>query len=102
MPMCGNSAFALSKLHSEPDGFISPFSDVNHWASRTFTTNQPSPVGARPEPESSSGASSTARVYGCFEPVPSPPADGTSRSGRATLHPTSCDRRDHHERLDSL
>src|SRR2546428_13541816 len=63
MPTCGNSAFALSKAHSEPDGFFSPFSDVNHWASRTFTTNQPSPAGARPEPESSSRASSTARVY---------------------------------------
>src|SRR6185295_13717675 len=29
-------------------------------ASRTLTTNQPSPAGARPEPESSSGASGTA------------------------------------------
>src|SRR5207244_6348857 len=56
----------LSKEHSEPDGFFSPFSDVNHRASRTFTTNQPSAAGASPEPESSSGASGTARVYGCF------------------------------------
>src|SRR6266571_458572 len=62
MPNCGNSNSWLSKAHSEPDGFFSPFSDVNHWASRTFTTNQPSPADARPEPESSSGASGTARV----------------------------------------
>src|SRR5438876_3588632 len=66
MPSCGNSNAWLSKAHSEPDGRFPPFSDVNHWASRTFTTNQPSPAGARPEPESSSGASRTARVYGCF------------------------------------
>src|SRR5438093_4462616 len=63
MPNCGNSKSRLSKEHSEPDGFFPPFSDVNHWASRTFTTNQPSPAGARPEPESLSGASRTARVY---------------------------------------
>src|SRR2546421_10819587 len=72
MPNCGNSTFWLSKAHSEPDGCFSPFSDVNHWASRTFTTNQPSPAGARPEPESASGASGTARVYGRFGPVPPP------------------------------
>src|SRR2546421_7903422 len=66
MPRCGNSNSWLSNAHSEPDGCFPPFSDVNHWASRTFTTNQPSPAGARPEPESSSGASRTARVYGCF------------------------------------
>jgi hypothetical protein len=63
MPSCGNSDFALSKEHSEPDGRFSPFSEVNHWASRTFTTNQPSEAGARPEPESSSCASGTARLY---------------------------------------
>src|SRR5205807_9729322 len=60
---CDTSHFALSKAHSEPDGCFSPFSEVNHSASRTFTTNQPSAAGARPEPESSSGASGTARVY---------------------------------------
>src|SRR2546426_8401488 len=72
MPSCGNSKFRLSNEHSEPDGCFSPFSDVNHWASRTFKTNQPSPAGARPEPESSSGASGTARVYGRFGAVPPP------------------------------
>jgi hypothetical protein len=41
-----------------------PSQNVNHCASRTFTTNQPSPAGASPEPESSSGASGTPRVYG--------------------------------------
>ena len=51
MPSCRNQNSWLSKAHSEPDGFFSPFSDVNHSASRTFTTNQPSPAGARPEPE---------------------------------------------------
>src|SRR5712664_3441448 len=66
MPSCGNSNSWLSKEHSEPDSFFSPFSDVNHAASRTFTTNQPSPAGARPEPESLSGASGTARVYERF------------------------------------
>ena len=63
MPNCGNSNFWLSKSHAEPDGCFSPFSDVHHSASRTFTTNQPSLAGARPEPESSSRASGTARVY---------------------------------------
>src|SRR2546430_1656981 len=72
MPSCGNSNSWLSKEHSEPDGRFSRFSDVNHWASRTFTTNQPWPAGARPEPESSSGASGTARGYECFGPVPPP------------------------------
>src|SRR2546427_7336616 len=66
MPTCGKENSRLSKRQSEPGGFFSAFSAVNHWASRTFTTNQPSPAGARPEPESSSGASRTARVYGCF------------------------------------
>src|SRR5207244_11619298 len=74
MPNCGNSKSRLSKEHSEPDGFFPPFSDVNHWASRTFTTNQPWAAGARPEPESSSDASGTARVYGCFGPAPPPPS----------------------------
>src|SRR5207248_9260441 len=54
---CRNQCSPLSNVHSEPDGFFSPFSDVSHCASRTFTTNQPSPAGARPEPRSSSGAS---------------------------------------------
>src|SRR6478609_2459499 len=63
IPSCENSDFALSKEHSEPDGCFSPFSEVSHWASRTFTTNQPSPAGARPEPESSSGASGMRRLY---------------------------------------
>ena len=45
-------------------------SDVHHSASRTFTTNQPSLAGARPEPESSSRASGTARVYGARDEAP--------------------------------
>ena len=63
MPNCGNSNFWLSKLHFDPDGCLAPFSDVHHSASRTFTTNQPSPAGARPEPTSPRGASGTARAY---------------------------------------
>src|ERR687887_2730436 len=67
MPNWGNSAIGVSNEHSEPDGRFSPFSDVNHIASPTFTTNQPSVVGARPEPESSSCASRTARVYSALD-----------------------------------
>ena len=64
MPNCGNSTLSLSKPHSAPEGRRDPdVSEVNHWASRAFTTNQPSEAGARPEPESSSCASGTARVY---------------------------------------
>src|SRR4029453_8034653 len=63
MPSCENSAAPLSKAHSAPEGCFSSLSDVNHSAARTFTTNQPSATGARPEPESSSLASGTARVY---------------------------------------
>jgi hypothetical protein len=56
----GNSG--VSKRQSEPGGFFSLFSAVDHRASRTFTTNQPSPAGARPEPESSSRASGMPRA----------------------------------------
>src|SRR5215210_8541912 len=65
MPSCRNQNSWLSKAHSEPDERCPPWavSDVNHSASRTFTTNQPSAAGARPEPESSSRDSTTARVY---------------------------------------
>src|SRR5207244_7176554 len=56
-PTSANSTLPPSKEHSEPDGFLSPSSDVNHSASRTFTTNHPSVAGASPEAESSSRAS---------------------------------------------
>src|SRR5438034_4286344 len=82
MPSCGNPASRLSKEHSEPDGCFSPFSDVNHSASRTFTTNQPSAAGARPEPESSSRASGTARLYsvdGSRDPSAADARGGVSR-----------------------
>src|SRR3954463_9676086 len=59
MPTRGNENSWLSKTVPEPNAF-----DVHHSASRTFTTNQPSATGTRPEPESSSRASGTARVYG--------------------------------------
>ena len=58
-PSCSNSAIGVSNEHSEPDRFFSPPSVVSHIASPTFTTNHPGPVGARPEPDSSSGASGT-------------------------------------------
>ena len=58
MPNCGNHASRLSNTHPEPN-----VSDVIHSVSRTFTTNQPSPVGARPAPESSSCASGMSRLY---------------------------------------
>jgi hypothetical protein len=58
-----HSAFPLSNEHSEPDGCFSPPSELSHWASRTFTTNQPSSAGARPEPLSSSRASGMAQLY---------------------------------------
>ena len=57
IPSCGNSDASLSKRQSEPKDF-----DVLHAASRTLTTNQPSSVGARPEPESSSRASGTGGI----------------------------------------
>src|SRR5688572_15302715 len=59
MPNCRNQNSWLSNPHPEPNVF-----DVHHSASRTLTTNQPSPAGARPEPKSSSRASGIARVYG--------------------------------------
>ena len=62
MPSCGNGNSLLSKRQSEPGGFCSLFSAVIHWASRTFTTNQPSEAGARPEPESLSCASGTCLI----------------------------------------
>src|SRR5512133_4061423 len=46
-----NQAASLSNTHPDPNAF-----DVDHSASRAFTTNQPSSAGARPEPESSSRA----------------------------------------------
>src|SRR5438128_817917 len=69
MPNSGKGNSRLSKRQSEPGGFFSLFSAVNHWASRTFTTNQPSPTGASPELESSSRASGTARVYALLSPL---------------------------------
>src|SRR5215470_14268256 len=54
IPSCGNLAASLSNTVPEPNSF-----DVNHCASRTLTTNQPSSAGASPEPESSSRASGT-------------------------------------------
>src|SRR5690348_14574035 len=62
-PSSRNQNSPLSKTHSDPDAFSSPPSDVSHCASRTLTTNQPGPAGASPDPLSTSGASSTARVY---------------------------------------
>ena len=62
LPNCGNSAYGLSNVHSEPDGRFWPPSEVSHVASRTLTTNHPSLVGERPEPESWSRASGTSRV----------------------------------------
>src|SRR5581483_4173415 len=59
MPSSANSAFGPSKLHSAPDGRSRPPAELSHIASRTFTTNQPSPAGARPDPVSSSFASGT-------------------------------------------
>src|SRR5215472_8179949 len=59
MPSCSNSAVGVSNEHSEPERFFSPPSVVSHIASRTFTTNHPAPVGARPDPDSWSGASGT-------------------------------------------
>src|SRR5688572_14342693 len=58
MPSCEKQASPLSNRHPEPN-----VSDVHHSASRTFTTNQPAPAGARPEPASSSRASGTPRLY---------------------------------------
>ena len=52
MPTCSNQASWLSKTHPEPKS-----SEFSHVASRTLSTNHPSSVGARPEPESSSRAS---------------------------------------------
>src|SRR6186997_1733660 len=64
MPTCGNRCPRVSNPHPE-----SNVSDVHHSASRTFTTNQPSETGARPEPLSSRGASGTARPYLSARPI---------------------------------
>src|SRR5262249_29476122 len=58
IPSCGNQAASLSNVQPDPKDF-----DVCHSASRVLTTNQPSSAGARPDPESSSRASGTTRVY---------------------------------------
>jgi hypothetical protein len=62
IPSCvnstGGSRTSLSKLHAAP-----LVSELHHSTSRTFTTNQPSVTGARPEPEFSSRASGTAQAY---------------------------------------
>ena len=58
MPNSENHASRLSNAHPEPNVW-----DVHHSASRTFTTNQPAPLGASPDPESARGASGTPRVY---------------------------------------
>src|SRR3954452_722587 len=65
MPSCGNSrGGAPAGGYSHSNAHRAPLrSEVHHSASRTFTTNQPSVTGARPEPKSSSRASATARVY---------------------------------------
>src|SRR5262249_43746585 len=59
IPSCGNENSRVSKLDPEPNDF-----DTHHCASRTLTTNQPSPAGVSPEPESSSCASATAPSIG--------------------------------------
>src|SRR5438477_6069480 len=59
MPSCGNRQASVSKPTPEPNA-----GDVHHSASRTLTTNQPSPAGARPDPPSSRGASGMSGVYG--------------------------------------
>ena len=48
MPSCGKGNSRLSNRQSEPGGLFSVFSAVDHWASPAFTTNHPSPTGARP------------------------------------------------------
>src|SRR4051794_25401347 len=65
MPSCANSTGGASPGgYSDSKGHRAPLrSEVHHSASRTFTTNQPSVTGARPEPKSSRRASGTARVY---------------------------------------
>ena len=65
-PKCGTRLAALERAPRA--GRPQSFSEVRHTASLTLTTNQPSQTGARPEPESSSGASDTPRVYGCVRP----------------------------------
>src|SRR4051794_16184645 len=83
MPSCGNDTSWLSNPHPEPNVL-----DNHHSASRTFTTNQPSLAGARPEPESSSRASSTGRVYGrpsSFLPQLSKALRDRVRTGHAGL-----------------
>ena len=53
------SASGVPNEHSEPEHFFSPPSVVSHTASPRLTTNHPGAVGARPAPDSSSGASGT-------------------------------------------
>src|SRR4051812_49377139 len=64
MPNCRNENSGLSGPYAQDSRFWNTQSDpresnVSHIASDTFTTNQPSSAGARPEPESSSRASGT-------------------------------------------
>src|SRR5690349_23659494 len=61
MPSCANSTGGVSPGgYSDSNGQRAPrCSEVHHSASRTFTTNQPSVTGTRPEPKSSSRASGT-------------------------------------------
>src|SRR4051794_41009392 len=72
MPSCANSTGGASPGgYSDSKGHRAPLrSDVHHSASRTFTTNQPSVTGARPEPKSSSRASCTGRVYASKQATP--------------------------------
>jgi hypothetical protein len=53
----GESPYSFANQHAAP-----LVSDVNHSASRTLTTNQPSVTGASPEPASSSCASLNNRI----------------------------------------
>ena len=61
IPNCGNSTgespYSFANQHAAP-----LVSEVNHSASRTLTTNQPSVTGASPEPASSSRASVKNRI----------------------------------------
>src|SRR5580765_7032167 len=61
IPNCGNSSgespYSFANQHAAP-----LVSEVNHSASRTLTTNQPSVTGASPEPASSSRASVKNRI----------------------------------------
>src|SRR5947208_14708923 len=80
MPRSGKWNSRLSNPHPEPN-----VCDVHHTASRTFTPNQPSPAGARPEPESSSRASGTPRLYWFCGPVPPPLGRATAAKSAAPI-----------------